>query len=74
MPIKIKAIIEKAFEQAFVKALDQTLQAKAAALFKQAFSNGSGFAKRLEEKIEEDFQRFVENGIHWEKRKPGFKK
>ena len=52
----------------------QTLQAKAAALFKQAFSNGSGFAKRLEEKIEEDFQRFVENGIHWEKRKPGFKK
>ncbi|HUY34828.1 MAG TPA: hypothetical protein VMV69_18930 [Pirellulales bacterium] len=74
MAINIKGIIEKAFEQAFSRALEQTLQAKAEDLFKSAFANGSPLAKKLETKIEEGFQRFVEEGIKWEKKKPGFKK
>ena len=42
-------------------------------VFKAAFANGSPLAKKLETKIEEGFQRFVEEGIKWEKRKPDFK-
>jgi hypothetical protein len=74
MPINIEEIIEKAFEPAFCKALEQTLQAKAEELFKGAFANGSPLAKKLEAKIEEGFQRFIEDGIKREKTEPGFKK
>ncbi len=74
MAIAIATIIENAFEAAFSRALDQTLQNKAEALFRKAFAEGSPLAKKLEEKIEAGFQRFLENGIRWEKRKPGFKK
>src|SRR5207248_8612069 len=74
MPINIEEIIENAFEHAFSRALEQTLQAKAEQLFKQAFANGSPLAKKLEAKMEEGFQRFVEDGIRWEKKKAGFKK
>ncbi|GEM_PF-3367148 len=59
------------FEQAFSKALEQTLQTKAEHLFKHAFENGSELSKKLEEKIDAGFRRFVEEGIRWEKRKPG---
>jgi hypothetical protein len=74
MPINIEDVVEKAFEQAFTRALDQVLQGKAEILFKKAFANGSPLSKKLEEKIEEGFQRFVDQGIQWEKKKPGFKK
>jgi hypothetical protein len=74
MPIDIEDIIEKAFEQAFMKALDQTLQSKAEVLFKKALEDGSALSKKLEEKIEQGLQRFFEEGIRWEKKKPGFKK
>jgi hypothetical protein len=68
MPLTIEGIIERAFEPAFSKALDQTLQNKAEALFKRAFKNGSPLAKKLEEKIGQGFQKFIEEGIRWEKR------
>ena len=74
MPINIDDIIEQAFEQAFSRALEQTLQTKAEELFKKAFADGSPLAKQLEAKIEQGFQRFIEEGIRWEKRKAGFKK
>ena len=74
MPLNIEEIIERAFEQAFSKALDQTLQAKAEDLFKKAFADGSALSKNLEEKIEAGFQRFVDEGIRWEKKNPGLKK
>jgi len=61
-------------QQAFSKALEQTLQTKAEELFKHAFANGSPLASKLESKIEEGFQRFIEDGIRWDKKKPGFKK
>ena len=70
MPINI----EKAFEQAFSRVMEQTLQVKAEQLFKAAFANGSPLAKNLETKFEEGFHRFIEEGVKWEKRKPGFKK
>jgi hypothetical protein len=68
MPINIEEIIEKAFEQTFVRALDRTIQSKAEALFKEAFENESPLAKKLEEKIDQGFQRFLEEGICWEKK------
>ncbi len=74
MPIDIDEVIGKAFEQAFLKALDQVIQDKAEALFKKAFTNGSSMSKRIEEKIEDGLNRFLQEGIRWEKKKPGFKK
>ena len=64
MPIDIDEVIERAFEQAFAKALDQTLQGKAEALFKKAFTNDSPLALKLGQKIEEGFDRFMEEAIH----------
>jgi hypothetical protein len=72
--VSIEEVIEKAFGQAFCKALDQILQAKAEAIFKKALADGSPLARKLEEKVEQGFQRFVEEGIRWEKKKAGFKK
>jgi len=74
VPIDIEDVIEKAFEQAFLRALEQTIQDKAEAVFKKAMGNGSPLAKRLEEKIEEGLDRLFREGIRWEKKKPGFKK
>jgi hypothetical protein len=73
MAINIEEI-EKALEEAFARALDQAIQAKAEPVFAKALANGSPFGKKLEEKIEEGLRRFVEEGIQWEKKKPGFKK
>lgn len=39
--------------------------------FEQAFSP---LSQKLEQKIEEGFRGFIEHGIQWEKKKPGFKK
>jgi hypothetical protein len=36
--------------------------------------SGSPLSRRLEEKIEQGFQRFLEEGIRWEKKKAGFRK
>jgi hypothetical protein len=73
MPINIEEIIERALEAAFSKALEQAVQNKAEALFDKAFSNGSPFSQKLEDKIADGFQRFFEKGIRWEKKKAGFK-
>ena len=74
MTIDIEEVLERAFEQAFPRALDQTVQAKAEELFKKFLSAGSPLSQKLEAKIEQGFQRFLEEGIRWEKKKPGFKK
>ena len=66
--------IEKAFEEAFARALDHAIPAQAQSLFAKAFDQGSTFGKRLQEKIEQGLQRFMEEGIQWDKKKPGFKK
>ncbi len=73
MPLDIKVIIEKAFENAFARALDQMLQAKAEQIFKRALQEDSPLGKKLEEKIEQGFQNFITNGIRWEKAAAGFK-
>ena len=74
MPVNIAELIEQAFEQAFFKALDQTLQTKAEVLFRKALEEGTPLNRKLEETIEQGFQRFVNEGIQWEKKKAGFKK
>ena len=74
MPSDIEQIIERAFEQAFSKVLEQTLQAKTEHLFKATLADGSPLASKLEKKIEEGFQRFIDDGTRWDKKKPGFKK
>ena len=73
MPVNIEEIVERALEQAFSKALDQAIQKTAEALFKKVFKkNGSVFGRRLEKKIGRGFERFVEEGIQWEKKRTGF--
>ena len=72
--INLEEVLERAFEQAFLRALEQTVQTKAEDLFKRALSPGSPLAKKLEDKIEEGFQHFLEEGIRWDKKKAGFKK
>ena len=74
MPACVESVMERAFEQAFLKALEQTVQAKAEELFRNALSPGSPVAQKLQEKMEQGFQRFLEGGIRWDKKKPGFKK
>ena len=74
MTIDIEDVLERAFEQAFLRALDQTVQAKAEELFNKFLAPGSPLAQKLEEKMEQGFQQFLEKGIRWEKKKPGFKK
>ena len=74
MPIDIEEVLERAFEQAFLKALEQTVQAKAEELFRKALAPGSPVAQKLQDKMEQGFQRFLEDGIRREKKKPGFKK
>lgn len=65
--------MEKAFEQAFSKALEQTLQNKAEALFKKAFTEGLPFSRKLEEKIEQGFQHFWLNLVKSDKCCCGYK-
>ncbi|HTU91742.1 MAG TPA: hypothetical protein VMF69_16785 [Gemmataceae bacterium] len=72
MTIDMEEILERAFEQAFLRALDQTVQAKAEELFKQFLAPGTPLAKKLEEKIEQGFQHFLEEGIRWEKNETWF--
>jgi hypothetical protein len=74
MVINIEEVLERAFEQAFQKALEQTVQAKAEELFRKALSQGWPLSLKLQEKMEHGFQRFLEEGIRWEKKKAGFKK
>jgi len=69
-----KEVLERAFEQAFLKALEQTVQSKAEDLFRKALTQGSPLSLKLQEKMEQGLQRFLDEGIRWEKKKPGFKK
>ncbi|MHB1426729.1 MAG: hypothetical protein ACYC3I_26525 [Gemmataceae bacterium] len=63
MTINIEEVRERAFEQSFLHALDQTVQTKAEELFKKILAPGSPLAKKLEDKIEQGFERFLEVGI-----------
>ena len=74
MTINIEEVLERAVEQAFLKALEQTVQVKAEESFCKALSGSSPLAERPQEKIDEGLQRFLEDGIRWDKKKPGFKK
>jgi hypothetical protein len=74
MAINVEEVLERAFKQAFLRALDQTVQTKAEELFRKALTSGSPLSRKLEEKIEQGFQRFLDEGIRWDKKKPGFKK
>jgi hypothetical protein len=55
MTINIKEILERAFEQSFLRDLDQIVQTKAEELFEKMLSADSPLAKKLEEIIEEGF-------------------
>jgi hypothetical protein len=74
MTINIEAALEKAFEQAFTRALEQTVQTKAEELFRKALTEGSPLSRKLQAKIEQGFECFLDEGIRWEKKKAGFKK
>jgi len=74
MTINIEEVLERAFEQAFLKALEQTVQTKAEELFRKALAQGSPLSQRLQDKMEQGFQQFLVEGIRWERKKPGFKK
>jgi hypothetical protein len=74
MTINIEEVLERAFEPAFLKALEQTVQVKAEELFRKALSQGSPLSQRLQEKMEQGFQRFLDEGIRCDRKKPGFKK
>ncbi len=50
------------------------MQVKAEELFRKALSQGSPLSQKLQEKMEQGFQRFLDEGIRWERKKPGFKK
>jgi hypothetical protein len=66
--------LEKVLASAFLRALNQTVQAKAEELVTRALSKGSPLSKKLEDKIEQGCERFLADGIRWEKKKPRFKK
>jgi hypothetical protein len=72
MTINIEELSERALEQAFTRARDQAIQSRAEAVFRKALEEGSPLSKGLVEKIEQGLQRFMEEGIRWEK-KAGFK-
>jgi hypothetical protein len=74
MTIDIEEALERAFQQAFLRALDQTVQTKAEEIFRKALTEGSPLSQKLEERIEKGFQRFLDEGIRWDKKKAGFKK
>jgi hypothetical protein len=74
MTIDIEGVLERAFEQAFLRALDQTGQTNAEEIFRKALTARSPLSQKLEEKIEQGFQRFLDEGIRWDKKKAGFKK
>jgi len=70
MPINIERTVERAFSTA----LEQALQAKAEELLKKALRAGSPLRRKIDERIEQGFERFITNGIQWEKKRVGFKK
>ncbi len=74
MAASVEEVLEKAFAQAFLKALDQTVQTKAEELVRKALTQDSPLSHKLQHKMEQGFQHLLDEGIRWEKRKPGFKK
>ena len=74
MTLTIEEVLERAFEQAFLKALEQTVQTKAEQMFRKALTQDSPLSQNLQQKMEQGFQHFLEEGIRWDKKKPGFKK
>ena len=55
MAINIEEVLERAFEQAFLKALEQTVQVKAEELFRKALTQGSPLSQKLQEKWSKAF-------------------
>lgn len=74
MVINIDDVLEKAIEQAFVRALEQAMQSRMEDLFGRMLAADSPWGKKLEEKMQENLQRFMEEGVRWEKKRPGFRK
>jgi hypothetical protein len=74
MAMRMEAVFTRVFEQGFMKALEQTVQAKAEELFRKALSQDSPLSKKLQDKMEQGFQHFLEDGIRWDMKQPGFKK
>ena len=74
MTIAIEDVLERAFEQAFSRALEQTVQTKAEKLFRKALADDSPLSQKLPAKMEQGLARFLDEGIRWEKKKAGFKK
>jgi hypothetical protein len=74
MRTSVEKVLERALEQAFLRALEQTVQTKAEELFRKALTADSPLSKKLQEKIEQGFQRLLDDGIRWDKKKAGFKK
>ncbi len=59
MTIDIEEVLERAFEQAFRRALVPIVQAKMEELFTKSISTGSALAERLEATIEQGFQHLL---------------
>ena len=57
----IEKMIERALEPDFARALERVIRAKTEAQVEKALQEGSPLAKKLEQKIEQEFGRFVEN-------------
>jgi hypothetical protein len=63
MLISIEDVLERAIEQAFTKALEKTVQAKAEELFRKALLQGPLLSLKLQEKMDNGFQPFLDARI-----------
>lgn len=65
--------VESSMDGAFADALHRAIQNQADSLISKAFETRAPLRKKLEEIIEQAFQRFIEKGIEWENN-PGCEK
>jgi hypothetical protein len=70
MTINIEEVLERALEQAFLRALDQTVQAKAEEVFKRMLSAGSPLSQKLEEISSKGSSAFSKKASAGKRRKP----
>jgi hypothetical protein len=54
--------------------LEQTVQTNVEELVRKALTQDSPLFQRFQQKMEQGVQHFLDEGIRWEKKKPGFKK
>lgn len=74
MTIDIDEVFQRAYKQAFLRALEQMFNIKAEELCERALSEGSPLSQRIEDAIERALQHFLDEGICWERKKRCFKK